>query len=73
MATTRTQIAASPDEVFATLANPGHDSDWVVGSDRIRDADPDWPKVSACFHHRIGFGPLKVNDRTQVLEVSPPD
>jgi uncharacterized protein YndB with AHSA1/START domain len=73
MATTRAQIAASPDEVFATLANPENYGDWVVGSDRIRDADPDWPKVGARFHHRIGFGLLKVNDHTEVLEVEPPD
>ena len=72
MATTRTQIAASPDEVFAALANPENYGDWVVGSDTIRDADPGWPKVGSRFHHRIGFGPLKVNDHTEVLAVDPP-
>jgi uncharacterized protein YndB with AHSA1/START domain len=72
MATTRTQIAASPDEVFAALANPENYGDWVVGSDTIRDADLDWPKVGSRFHHRIGFGPLKVNDHTEVLAVDPP-
>ena len=60
MATTRTQIAASPDEVFAALANPENYGDWVVGSDTIRDADPAWPKVGSRFHHRVGFGLLKV-------------
>ena len=72
MATNRTQIAASPDEVFAALANPENYGDWVVGSDTIRDADPTWPKVGSRFHHRVGFGPLKVNDHTEVLEVDPP-
>jgi uncharacterized protein YndB with AHSA1/START domain len=72
MATTRTQIAASPDEVFAALANPANYRDWVVGSDTIRDADPAWPKVGSRFHHRLGVGPLKVNDHTEVLEVDPP-
>jgi uncharacterized protein YndB with AHSA1/START domain len=72
MATTRTQMAASPDEVFAALANPENYGDWVVGSDTIRDADPAWPKVGSRFHHRIGFGLLKVNDNTEVLEVEPP-
>jgi uncharacterized protein YndB with AHSA1/START domain len=72
MATTHTQIAASPDEVFAALANPENYGDWVVGSDTIRDADPAWPKVGSRFHHRVGFGLLKLNDHTEVLEVQPP-
>jgi uncharacterized protein YndB with AHSA1/START domain len=72
MATTRTRITASPDEVFAALANPENYGDWVVGSDTIRDADPAWPKVGSRFHHRIGFGPLKVSDHTEVLEVEAP-
>ena len=72
MATTRTQIAASPDEVFAALANPENYGDWVVGSDTVRDADPAWPKVGSRFHHRIGFGLLKVDDHTEVLQVEPP-
>jgi uncharacterized protein YndB with AHSA1/START domain len=72
MATTRTQIAASPDEVFAALANAENYGDWVVGSDAIRDADPAWPKAGSRFYHRVGFGPLKVNDHTEVLEVDAP-
>jgi uncharacterized protein YndB with AHSA1/START domain len=72
MATTSTQIAASPDEVFAVLANAENYGDWIVGSDTIRDADPTWPKVGSRFHHRVGFGLLKVNDHTEVLEVDAP-
>ena len=72
MATTHTHITASPDEVFATLANPENYGDWVVGSDTIRDADPAWPKVGSRFHHRVGFGLLKVSDHTEVLAVDPP-
>ncbi len=72
MAVTHAQIAASPDEVFAVLANAGNYGDWVVGSDTIRDADPTWPKVGSRFHHRVGVGFLKVNDHTEVLEVQAP-
>jgi uncharacterized protein YndB with AHSA1/START domain len=72
MATTRIQIAASPDEVFAALANPENYGDWVVGSDTVRDADPTWPKVGSRFHHRVGLGLLKVSDHTEVLAVDPP-
>ena len=72
MATNHIQITVAPDEVFAALANAANYGDWVVGSDVIRDADPEWPKVGSRFHHRVGVGPLKLNDHTEVLEVDPP-
>jgi uncharacterized protein YndB with AHSA1/START domain len=72
MATTETHIAASPDMVFAALANPENYGHWVVGSSTIRDADPHWPKVGARFHHRIGIGLIGIHDRTEVLEVNAP-
>jgi uncharacterized protein YndB with AHSA1/START domain len=72
MATNHIQIAVSPDEVFAALANPANYGDWVVGSDTVRHADPEWPKVGSRFHHRVGVGLLKVNDHTEVLDVDPP-
>jgi uncharacterized protein YndB with AHSA1/START domain len=72
MATNHIQIAVTPDEVFAALSNAANYGDWVVGSDVIRDADPEWPKVGSRFYHRVGVGPLKLNDHTEVLEVDPP-
>jgi uncharacterized protein YndB with AHSA1/START domain len=72
MATNHIQIAVTPDAVFAALANAANYGDWVVGSDVIRDADPEWPKVGSRFHHRVGVGPLKLNDHTEVLDVDPP-
>jgi uncharacterized protein YndB with AHSA1/START domain len=73
VATTRVQIAASPDEVFAVLANPDAYGRWVVGSDTIRGADLSWPEVGSRFHHRVGFGLLKLNDHTEVIELDPPN
>ncbi len=72
MATTRRQMAVPPERVFAVLADPQNYADWVVGSDTIRDADPNWPALGTRFHHRVGAGPLKVNDHTEVIEVDPP-
>jgi uncharacterized protein YndB with AHSA1/START domain len=72
MATNHIQIAAPPDRVFAALANADNYGDWVVGSDVIRDADSTWPKVGSRFYHRVGVGPVKVNDHTEVLESDPP-
>jgi uncharacterized protein YndB with AHSA1/START domain len=72
MATNHIQIEVSPDEVFAALANAANYGDWIVGSDTVRDADPEWPKVGSRFHHRVGVGLLKVADHTEVLEVDAP-
>lgn len=72
MATTHAQIVASPESVFAVLAEPANYADWVVGSHSIRDADPGWPEVGSRFHHRVGVWPLTVNDHTEVLDVDPP-
>ncbi len=69
MATNHQQINAPPERVFAVLADHDSYGDWVVGSDTIRDADPNWPAVGSRFHHRVGFGPFKINDHSEVVEV----
>lgn len=72
MATSRLQIDAPPERVFAVLATPATYADWVVGSDIIRGADPNWPEVGSRFYHRVGFGPFKVKDHTEVVVADPP-
>lgn len=72
MSTTEAQFSVPPERVFTVLSDPDSYGDWVVGSHSIRDADPDWPAVGARFHHRVGAGPLTVNDHTEVLEADPP-
>lgn len=59
-------------KVFAVLSDPKTYAYWVVGADAIRDADPSWPAVGAKLHHRVGAGPFKLNDNTEVLEVTEP-
>jgi uncharacterized protein YndB with AHSA1/START domain len=72
MASTERLIPAAPERVFAVLAEPQTYAYWVVGSDRIRDADADWPAVGTRLHHRIGLGPLGLNDHTEVMAADPP-
>lgn len=72
MTRTETFIDAPPERVFDVLADPDAYAHWVVGSDTIRDADHDFPAVGSKFHHRVGVGPLKVNDHTEVLDAYPP-
>jgi uncharacterized protein YndB with AHSA1/START domain len=72
VAITHQQIGAPVERIFAVLSDPQSYGDWVVGSDTIRDADRAWPAAGSRFYHRVGVGPLKLNDHTEVLEVDPP-
>jgi uncharacterized protein YndB with AHSA1/START domain len=72
MATNRKLLRASPERVFEILMNTEAYADWVVGSDAIRDTDASWPAVGSRFHHRVGIGPFKLNDHTEVIERDPP-
>ena len=72
MATNEDQFAVPPERVFAVLSDPESYADWVVGSQSIRDADPNWPAVGTRFYHRVGAGPLTIKDHTEVLEADPP-
>ena len=72
MAHIRMTFNASAQDVFAVLADADRYGDWVVGSSAVRDADDGFPAVGTRFHHRVGVGPLKIDDHTEVLDVAPP-
>jgi uncharacterized protein YndB with AHSA1/START domain len=72
MARNERLMPVPPERVFAVLADPESYGYWVVGSDTIRDADDTWPAVGSRFHHRVGAGPLKINDHTEVIASEPP-
>jgi uncharacterized protein YndB with AHSA1/START domain len=69
----RQEIAASPEEVFAVLADPRTYPVWLVGAQRIRAVDPDFPAQGTEFDHSVG--PTKttsIDDSSEVLESEPP-
>ena len=72
MSTNRRFIAAPPEAVWRVLADPASYGHWVVGSKRIRDADPSWPAPGSRFHHTIGFGPFTIDDHTESVAYDPP-
>ncbi len=72
MSRNRCRIDVPPRRVFAVLADPATYAYWVLGSRKIRDADPDWPAEGSAFHHAVGVGPLHIKDHTKVCEVDPP-
>lgn len=72
MATNSHTIPATPEEVFAVLADARTYQHWVVGCDDIRGVEGEWPTVGSRFFHTVGIGPIKTSDNTVVLEVDPP-
>lgn len=71
MASTTQFIEASPDEVFAVLADGWTYSNWVVGTSHIRAVESDWPAAGARLHHAVGPWPLLARDHSVVEEVRP--
>jgi len=65
-------IRASPEAVWDVLADPYAYPSWVLGSGPIRDAEPDWPRPGARFHHAAGAPGLRRRDSTRVIEADPP-
>lgn len=69
--TVEREIAATPDQVWAVLADGWLYPLWVVGATRMRDVDDHWPKPGARLHHSAGVWPLVIDDSTEVLEMTP--
>ncbi len=68
--TTRT-IEATPDQVWAVLADGWLYPLWVVGATRMRAVDDAWPAPGSKLHHSIGVWPLVLNDDTEVVDSVP--
>jgi uncharacterized protein YndB with AHSA1/START domain len=63
-------IDAPRDEVFNTLSDPRTYPDWLVGAQRIRDVDSDFPAPGSKFDHSVGPTPeLTADDDTKAVEV----
>ena len=69
MSYTSRQVTASVDEVFAVLLDPTTYPRWLVGAEHIRGVDAGWPTPGSRFHHVVRFGPIRVADTTEVLDV----
>ena len=65
------EMAVGAALAFETLTDPTTYPRWLVGAQAIRDVDATWPKPGSRFHHVVGFGPLKIPDHSEVLEIEP--
>lgn len=72
MASNERTIQATPEQVWAVLADAMSYDRWVVGAKDIRTADGSWPEAGSSLHHTSGFGPFELKDTTTVLASDPP-
>lgn len=72
MAAVELYCPASPERIFAVLAEPRRYGAWVVGAREIQAADPHWPAPGASFRHEQGLPLINLEDTTTVLESEPP-
>lgn len=69
----RATLPAPPEDVYAVLAAPETYPDWLVGAQRIRGVDPEFPAPGTEFDHTVGVGgPLTVDDETEARLADPP-
>jgi len=69
----RRAIHASPDAVWAVLADPTTYPEWLVGAQAIRDVEPGFPAPGSDFHHSVGpTDEVTLADRTTALEAEAP-
>jgi hypothetical protein len=71
LATVQRHIGASPDDVFAVLANGWYYSGWVVGTSHMRAVENHWPSAGSRLFHASGIWPAALRDETEVLEMAP--
>lgn len=65
------ETPASPDAVWAVVADGWSYAGWVVGASRIRAVESSWPAAGSRIHHSVGAWPALLDDETLVLEVEP--
>jgi len=64
-------VDAPPPAVWDVLADPPSYEEWVVGNKEVRDHDAAWPAPGTEFHHKVGFGPVALKDKTVALDSQP--
>jgi uncharacterized protein YndB with AHSA1/START domain len=72
MSTNTISVEAPPGVVWSVLADPPTYEYWVVGNKAIRSYDGQWPAPNSAFHHKVGFGPITIADKSVALEADAP-
>lgn len=72
MARNQRTISATQREIFEVLLDANAYTDWVVGAQKTRDVDEDWPAPGSSFHHKLADSSGGVKDRTTIVDIDEP-
>jgi hypothetical protein len=70
--TVHREVDAPAAAVWQALTDGWTYANWVVGTSRVREVDPQWPEVGSRIHHAFGPWPLVIQDWT-IAERSEPE
>ncbi len=71
MAVLNVLVDRDPKQVWSVLSDGWSYSDWVVGTQRIHDVDPDWPAQGSRLRYAVGVGRWTAEDVTTVRLMDP--
>ncbi len=71
MATTQRTMDATPEQIWAVLADGWSYARWVVGTSAVREVDDGFPAPERALHYRVGRWPLRQEDRTISVTCEP--
>ena len=73
MSVNEAHAQGTPESVWAIISQPSLYGDWVVGAEKVLEADDSWPAEGSSLKHQSSVGPLNVEDVTTVLVASAPN
>jgi hypothetical protein len=68
VATSTIDIDVHAEAAWRVIADPTTYPVWLVGTRRMLSVDADFPARGSGFRHEVGVGPLRLRDRSTVLE-----
>jgi len=72
MATTRRLMRGiTPTQVFDVLRDGRTYGDWVVGTRKTSEVDPEWPAEGTAIHYTVGYRPLRKDSVTTSMAYEP--
>lgn len=71
MTVTERRFLADHDQLYEALIDAERYPLWLVGARVVHVPDAEWPAPGSSFDHRVGMGPVEVDDTTTVRDVRP--
>jgi uncharacterized protein YndB with AHSA1/START domain len=65
----RITVPAERSAVFDVVSDPDTYPSWLVGAERMRSVDAEFPRPGSSFEHSVGAGPVTIDDSSESVGV----